>query len=190
MRLDGFKELSTKQQEFVKNNYYLIQAFLERDSQASILSIEAKEDLLSYLHLSICSSAMKFEEERGFKPSTYIWGGFSLALSHYFEDKKRERRLLTIEYEENSEIVEKYINKKCKYIASEKIYDLICKVDLKDIERRIVDMYYGESNLSYFEISQKIGMSKENVRKIMNKAISKIRFYIISCGIGISDFIT
>ena len=57
------------------------------------LSQQEIEEFISYMHISLCSSAMKFDEEQGFKPSTYVWGGFSLSLINYLEDKSRESRL-------------------------------------------------------------------------------------------------
>lgn len=184
------KPLTYEQKIFVKKNISMIESFMDKEEKIKKLNEEEKDELKSWLFESICYSSQKFEVEKGFKPSTYIWGGFNLTLNNFLVNSKKDSRTAYTDGDLIIDYVDKNIKKNKNALESEKIFDLIDNTEilLSDKEKKMLSLYYVKGINSFKKIADVTGYSKERIRQIVVRGINKIRRYVNEENVEIEDF--
>ena len=143
-------------------------------------------DLISEGSMALLRATEKFDCSRGFKFSTYacraIFKGFLRAAKQNY----RYRRLFPIQLENTLEIrrpQEQYLERD---EAHEDMVDEIHTIirdnlaELSDIEMKVMRMRFSlndtqPSPMTLKQVGQQLGLTKERIRQIQNKALEKLR---------------
>jgi len=126
----------------------------------------------------------KFNVDRGFKFSTYACRAILKAFSRTAMKHSRHRTRFPVEFEPDLEKSD-WIDKKRDVVEEDCIDELKQIVDrnladLSDTEQTVIRRRFNwqqaeESPLTLEEVGKIIGVTKERVRQIQNKALAKIR---------------
>lgn len=145
-------------------------------------------DLISEGNMALMRSVDKFDCGRGFKFSTYACRAILKAFSRQGMKLSRYRQRFPAEFDpalEQSDYLETLREQHNKERADE-VRDIVLQNDaeLSDIERKVIDHRFGVGSspdstprrtLTLEQVGQIIGVTKERVRQIQNKALIKIR---------------
>jgi len=169
--------LNQEQQKLIKNNYGLVKDFVTRSLIAHKIPSSLRDDFISEALWRFCISALKFEEERGFQFSTYAYGGFEFSLKKILSKKNQDDIIeelvedIPIDYKFKHDFLEKFIE----------------ELDLPEQEIKMIkDRFYN--SLTFRELGEKYGYTKQNAHLIMIKILKKIHRKIISEDLKIEDF--
>ena len=175
-------KLDEKKRKLVERNIGLVRTFCKKSIKNGKVPVHKKEEFLSDLNYRYCKSALKYNEEMGFKFSTFAYGGFNFCI----DDLKRNRKKVdTVPFdEEKGERIEDKNN-----IVDKELLKIFFKdSNLSNIEKRVLILYYY-NNLSFSKIGEKYSYNKEKVRRIRNKTIKKLIKYSKKKDFKIEDFI-
>jgi RNA polymerase sigma factor (sigma-70 family) len=177
-------KLTEKQKQLITDNYPLVDDFLYKTFRNYNIPQNLHDPFASDVRWKFCLAARKFDKSKGFKFSTYAYGGFKFALKNILQTQDKY-------------IVESYIySKKTEKIAlinsGEKIEinfldNCIKKSFLTKKERDMLYEYYY-SNLSYREVGERHGLKKERSRTTIKEALIKIKEYIEDSNLEMEDF--
>ncbi len=143
-------------------------------------------DLVSEGNMALLRAVDKFDCERGFKFSTYGCRAILKAFSRQGMKLSKYRQRFPTDFDpklERSDYLETKRAESVRDTASEvrRIVDEN-RADLSEIERTIIEHRFGfddrlrnEKPMTLEQIGQIIGVTKERVRQIQNKALDKIR---------------
>ncbi len=142
-------------------------------------------DLVSEGNMALLRAVDKFDAGRGFKFSTYACRAILKAFSRQGMKLSKYRQRFPTDFDpklERSNFLEEKRTEVQKDTADEvKQIVLANRADLTDIERTIIDYRFGideepmDKPMTLEQIGQIIGVTKERVRQIQNKALDKIR---------------
>jgi len=145
----------------------------DKDLEGSI-PYYLRDDFVSDLALRFCTSAIKFDEEMGFKFSTYAYGGFYLCC----RDIRTKYKLL---YQKNNFLsqddVWDFLNSTSVDVEDfeeEVLFDIINKAKLNEREMMILRGHYLEGR-SMAKVGREIGLSRERISQILKGVLRKIR---------------
>ena len=168
--------LSEEQRKLIEDNYCLVEDFIEESIKENKIPDELVDEFVSETLWKFCISALKFEDELGFKFSTYAYGGFYFSLKNILS-KNNEK------YENN---LDKEIKIESK-IEYDFLKEFINKCDLKEKELNVIeDRFYN--NLTFKDIGKKYGFSKQYARVIVSKILKKIHKKAIADDLSMTDF--
>lgn len=142
-------------------------------------------DLVSEGNMALLRAVDKFDVGRGFKFSTYACRAIIKAFSRQGMKLSKYRQRFPTDFDpklERSDYLERKREEYKKDAAEElrSIYDEN-SAELSEIERRVIDYRFGLEHeivgkpLTLEQIGQIIGVTKERVRQIQNKALVKMR---------------
>jgi len=141
-------------------------------------------EIVSEGNMALLRAVDKFNVDRGFKFSTYACRAILKAFSRTAMKHSRHRTRFPVEFEPDLEKSD-WIDKKRDVVEEDCIDELKQIVDrnladLSDTEQTVIRrrfnwMQKDESPLTLEEVGQIIGVTKERVRQIQNKALTKIR---------------
>ena len=176
-------KLTVEQQKLITNNYGLLRGFINKSIDNKDIPQHLIDEFISDMFYKFCISALKFEEDSGFKFSTYAYGGFRFGVKEILQ--KKEKRL---DFSDNYDKIGNDIeHEDVPNLETDVLYDFIEKSELELREKSMIEDYYYD-NLSMIKISEKHEMTKENVRLILKKAVRKLKFTAIDKKIHIEDF--
>jgi RNA polymerase sigma factor (sigma-70 family) len=145
-------------------------------------------DLVSEGNMALMRSVDKFDCERGFKFSTYACRAILKSFSRQGMKNARYRQRFPTEFDpafEKSDHLEKLRASHVEESAMEvKHIVLNNEAELSDVELAVLEHRFGVSDskeeepkraLTLEQVGQIIGVTKERVRQIQNKALAKIR---------------
>jgi RNA polymerase sigma factor (sigma-70 family) len=173
-RFEHFREY------LVRTNLALVLAMAKRTRLGDVDFAE----IVSEGNMALIRAVDKFNVERGFKFSTYACRAILKAFSRTASKSSRHRTRFPVEFEPEMEksdwtdrrrdAVEEDCIDELKAIVDRNLADL-SQVEETVIRRRFNWKQEEESPLTLEEVGQIIGVTKERVRQIQNKALLKIR---------------
>jgi RNA polymerase primary sigma factor len=141
-------------------------------------------EIVSEGNMALIRAVDKFNVDRGFKFSTYACRAILKAFSRTAMKHSRHRIRFPVEFEPDMEKSD-WIDKKRDVVEEDCIDELKQIVDrnladLSDTEQTVIRRRFNwmqkeENPLTLEEVGQIIGVTKERVRQIQNKALAKIR---------------
>jgi RNA polymerase sigma factor (sigma-70 family) len=173
-RFEHFREYLTR------TNLALVLAMAKRTRLGDIDFAE----VVSEGNMALLRAVDKFNVDRGFKFSTYACRAILKAFSRTALKHSRHRTRFPVEFEPDLEksdwsdrrrdAIEEDCVDELKQIVDRNLADL-SQVEQTVIKRRFNWEQADETPLTLEEVGQIIGVTKERVRQIQNKALAKIR---------------
>jgi RNA polymerase sigma factor (sigma-70 family) len=173
-RFEHFREY------LVRTNLALVLAMAKRTRLGDVDFAE----IVSEGNMALIRAVDKFNVDRGFKFSTYACRAILKAFSRTALKSSRHRTRFPVEFEPEMEksdwtdrrrdAVEEDCIDELKAIVDRNLADL-SQVEETVIRRRFNWEQQEDSPLTLEEVGQIIGVTKERVRQIQNKALAKIR---------------
>jgi len=173
-RFEHFREY------LVRTNLALVLAMAKRTRLGDVDFAE----VVSEGNMALIRAVDKFNVDRGFKFSTYACRAILKAFSRTALKSSRHKMRFPVEFEPDMErsdwqdrrrgAVEEDCIDELKAIVSRNLAEL-SDVEATVIRRRFNWEQEAESPLTLEEVGQIIGVTKERVRQIQNKALAKIR---------------
>ena len=142
-------------------------------------------DLIGEGNMALMRSVDKFDCGRGFKFSTYACRAILKAFSRFGIKLVKHRQRFPSEFDpefERSNHLETVREQHARDTAAE-VRHLVdsTRADLSDVERKVIghrfglDAPIGSPSLTLEQVGQMIGVTKERVRQIQNRALEKLR---------------
>jgi len=173
-RFEHFREY------LVRTNLALVLAMAKRTRLGDVDFAE----VVSEGNMALIRAVDKFNVDRGFKFSTYACRAILKAFSRTALKSSRHKMRFPVEFEPDMEksdwqdrrrdAVEEDCIDELKAIVSRNLAEL-SDVEATVIRRRFNWEQEGDNPLTLEEVGQIIGVTKERVRQIQNKALAKIR---------------
>ncbi len=173
-RFEHFREY------LVRTNLALVLAMAKRTRLGDVDFAE----IVSEGNMALIRAVDKFDVERGFKFSTYACRAILKAFSRTSMKASKYRTRFPIEFEPDYEKSD-WQDKRRDAVEDDCIDELKAIVDrnladLSSIEQTVIKRRFNwqqaeETPLTLEEVGQIIGVTKERVRQIQNKALAKIR---------------
>jgi len=173
-RFEHFREY------LVRTNLALVLAMAKRTRLGQVDFAE----IVSEGNMALLRAVDKFNVERGFKFSTYACRAILKAFSRTAMKASRHRTRFPVEFEPDleksdwadrrRETIEEECVDELKHIIDRNLADLT-NVEQTVIRRRFNWQEQAESPLTLEEVGRIIGVTKERVRQIQNKALAKIK---------------
>jgi RNA polymerase primary sigma factor len=164
----------------VRTNLALVLAMAKRTRLGDVDFAE----IVSEGNMALIRAVDKFSVDRGFKFSTYACRAILKAFSRTAMKHNRHRTRFPVEFEPDYEQSD-WVDKKRDVVEEDCIDELKQIVDrnladLSDTEQTVIRRRFNwqqqeESPLTLEEVGKIIGVTKERVRQIQNKALAKIR---------------
>ncbi|HVT89609.1 MAG TPA: sigma-70 family RNA polymerase sigma factor [Tepidisphaeraceae bacterium] len=164
----------------VRTNLALVLAMAKRTRLGDVDFAE----IVSEGNMALLRAVDKFNVDRGFKFSTYACRAILKAFSRTAMKHSRHRTRFPVEFEPDLEKSD-WIDKKRDVVEEDCIDELKQIVDrnladLSDTEQTVIRRRFNwqqaeETPLTLEEVGKIIGVTKERVRQIQNKALTKIR---------------
>ncbi len=178
--LEWHRKFEHVREYLVRTNLALVLAMAKR-FRVSELDFA---DVVSEGNMALLRAVDKFDVDRGFKFSTYACRAILKAFSRTAMKTSRHRMRFPVEFEPDFEKSD-WQEKRHEAVAEDCIDELKVIVDhnladLSDIEHTVIRRRFNwkqadESALTLDALGQIIGVTKERVRQIQNKALAKIR---------------
>jgi RNA polymerase sigma factor (sigma-70 family) len=173
-RFEHFREY------LVRTNLALVLAMAKRTRLGDVDFAE----IVSEGNMALIRAVDKFSVDRGFKFSTYACRAILKAFSRASMKHSRHRTRFPVEFEPDLEKSD-WIDKKRDQVEEDCVDELKQIVDrnladLSDVEQTVIRQRFNwqqqqETPLTLEEVGQIIGVTKERVRQIQNKALLKIK---------------
>lgn len=173
-RFEHFREYLTR------TNLALVLAMAKRVRLGDVDFAE----VVSEGNMALIRAVEKFNVERGFKFSTYACRAILKAFSRTALKSNRYRTRFPVEFEPDLEKSD-WSDRRREQVEEECIDELKAIVennlaDLSNVEQTVIKRRFNwqeqdESSLTLEEVGKIIGVTKERVRQIQNKALAKIK---------------
>ncbi len=173
-RFEHFREY------LVRTNLALVLAMAKRTRLGDVDFAE----IVSEGNMALIRAVDKFSVDRGFKFSTYACRAILKAFSRTAQKHSKQRTRFPVEFDPDMEKSD-WVDKKRDVVEEECIDELKQIVnrnlaELSDTEQTVLRRRFNwqqaeESPLTLEEVGKIIGVTKERVRQIQNKALAKIR---------------
>jgi RNA polymerase primary sigma factor len=189
---DGLtKELGTEFLEWHRK-FEHFREYLTRTNLALVLAMAKRTrlgdvdfaEVVSEGNMALLRAVDKFNVERGFKFSTYACRAILKAFSRTALKSSRYKTRFPVEFEPDYEKSD-WTDRRRDAVQEDCVDELKQIVDrnlaeLSDVEQTVIRRRFNweqhdESPLTLEEVGQIIGVTKERVRQIQNKALTKIR---------------
>ena len=170
--------------QIAQTNLALVLAMAKRTRMSEV----DFSDLVSEGNMALLRAVDKFDVARGFKFSTYACRAILKAFSRSGVKLSKYRGLFPTDFDPKLEKSD-YMEKKRashEYDCADEVRAIIQdnRADLSDIEQEVIEHRFGVSRekvdpdmgpLTLEQVGRIIGVTKERVRQIQNKALEKIR---------------
>jgi len=169
-------------EQIANTNLALVLAMAKRTRMSEVDFAE----MVSEGNMALLRAVDKFDAERGFKFSTYACRAILKAFSRQGMKQTKHRQRFPAEYDPNlqrSDFLETRRAERVRDDADE-LRRIVVEntADLTDIEREVIEHRFGiqkpfenDKPLTLEQIGKMIGVTKERVRQIQNKALTKLR---------------
>ena len=178
--LDWHQKFEHFREYLVRTNLALVLAMAKRTRLGEVDFAE----VVSEGNMALLRAVDKFSADRGFKFSTYACRAILKAFSRTAMKASKHRTRFPTEFDPDMEKSD-WADKRRDQIADDCIDELKAIVDrnladLSSVEQTVIRRRFNwqqaeESPLTLEEVGKIIGVTKERVRQIQNKALAKIR---------------
>ncbi|MEX2217699.1 MAG: sigma-70 family RNA polymerase sigma factor [Phycisphaerales bacterium] len=182
--LRWYRLADTIREQIAETNLALVLAMAKRTRMSEV----DFADLVSEGNMALLRAVDKFDAGRGYKFSTYACRAILKAFSRQGMKLSKYRQRFPTDFDpklERSNFLETKRNTFEKDAAEEvKRIVLENRADLTDVERTVIEHRFGlesgdgEKPMTLEQVGQIIGVTKERVRQIQNKAMEKIRLQL------------
>jgi RNA polymerase sigma factor (sigma-70 family) len=180
--------MTEKQKRFANKNVWLMYSFIRDKTSEGVIPHYLTDDFISDMALRYCSSAIKFDEGRGFKFSTYAYGGFNMCCENI---KRRKSPSYHKNHFRPRHVVERIIDSvpadSEKHVEEDALCNVIKKAKLNEREMIILKGYYFDG-LSMAKVGCIVGLSKERISQILKKIVGKLKRITKSEKLSLLDF--
>jgi len=142
-------------------------------------------ELVSEGNMALLRAVEKFDAARGFKFSTYACRAILKAFSRIALKTSRYRQAFPAEFDPSMEKSNYQETRRAEVVvdATEELQRILGdnRTELSDVERKVIQSRFGISAgqeaeaMTLEEVGHVIGVTKERVRQIQNKALEKLR---------------
>ena len=168
-------------EQIAETNLALVLAMAKRTRMSEV----DFADLVSEGNMALLRAVDKFDAGRGFKFSTYACRAILKAFSRQGMKLSKYRQRFPTDFDpklERSNFVETK-RADCEKDAADEVRRIVLnnQADLTDVERTVIEHRFGlesgehDKPMTLEQVGQIIGVTKERVRQIQNKAMEKIR---------------
>jgi RNA polymerase primary sigma factor len=175
-----FERMEHLREYLVRTNLALVLAMAKRTRLGDVDFAE----ILSEGNMALLRAIEKFNVDRGFKFSTYACRAILKAFSRTAQKHSRYRTRFPVEFDPDYEKSD-YVDRKRDNVEDDLVNELKSIVDrnlaeLSDVEQTVLRNRFNwqqerPAALTLEEVGEIIGVTKERVRQIQNKALAKIR---------------
>jgi RNA polymerase sigma factor (sigma-70 family) len=151
-------------------------------------------DLVSEGNMALLRAVDKFDAGRGYKFSTYACRAILKAFSRQGMKLSKYRQRFPTDFDPKLEKSNFLETKRSTFEkdAAEAVKQIVLenRAELTDVERTVIEHRFGlesgeqEKPMTLEQVGQIIGVTKERVRQIQNKAMEKIRLVLESSFLG------
>jgi hypothetical protein len=178
-------ELTEKQKELADKNYKLVKNFINVNLNQQEIPTCMREEFISDILWRFCISASKFEEDRGFKFSTFAKGGFSMGKRDILGRKIRAFKKHGFVPEKN--IDKNEAKKEYEEVNGELLQHLIDNDKLTQLEKDMLSDYYI-NDFTLAQLGKKYHFTREWCRLVIKKGLQKLQKVIKEKKMQIEDF--
>jgi RNA polymerase sigma factor (sigma-70 family) len=180
-------------EQIAETNLALVLAMAKRTRMSEV----DFADLVSEGNMALLRAVDKFDAGRGFKFSTYACRAILKAFSRQGMKLSKYRQRFPTDFDpklEKSNFLETK-REDFERDAAEEVKQIVLdnRADLTEVERTVIEHRFGletgenEKPMTLEQVGQIIGVTKERVRQIQNKAMEKIRFELEANFLGTGE---
>ncbi|MEL6739732.1 MAG: sigma-70 family RNA polymerase sigma factor [Planctomycetota bacterium] len=168
-------------EQIAETNLALVLAMAKRTRMSEV----DFADLVSEGNMALLRAVDKFDAGRGFKFSTYACRAILKAFSRQGMKLSKYRQRFPTDFDPKLEKSNYLETKRADFErdAADEVRRIVLdnRADLTDVERTVIEHRFGlesgtyEKPMTLEQVGQIIGVTKERVRQIQNKAMEKIR---------------
>lgn len=179
--LRWFRKSDLVREQIANTNLALVLAMAKRTRMSEV----DFADLVSEGNMALLRAVDKFDAGRGYKFSTYACRAILKAFSRQGMKLSKYRQRFPTDFDPKLE-KSNYLETKRSVFekdAAEEVKRIVLsnRADLTDVERTVIEHRFGlesgelDKPMTLEQVGQIIGVTKERVRQIQNKAMEKIR---------------
>lgn len=177
-------------EQIAETNLALVLAMAKRTRMSEV----DFADLVSEGNMALLRAVDKFDAGRGYKFSTYACRAILKAFSRQGMKLSKYRQRFPTDFDPKLEKSNFLETKRASFEkdAADEVRQIVMdnRADLSDVERTVIEHRFGletdggEKPMTLEQVGQIIGVTKERVRQIQNKAMEKIRAELESKFLG------
>lgn len=173
----------TIRDHIVEQNMGLVYAMLSRYRRALPSSQEPRampdDELVSDAQLALVNAVVRFNPTRGFRFSTYACSAIAHSLMYRGKVENRRRRWFPVQHDETLD-TPVFPDDPNQELYAERLHAALDSnsAELTDLESEILDQRFpfdSRKRMTLRELGRAMGVSKERVRQIQNRALRKLR---------------
>ncbi|MBL8763575.1 MAG: sigma-70 family RNA polymerase sigma factor [Phycisphaerae bacterium] len=188
--LRWYRKSDLVRQQIANTNLALVLAMAKRTRMSEV----DFADLVSEGNMALLRAVDKFDAGRGYKFSTYACRAILKAFSRQGMKLSKYRQRFPTDFDPKLERSNFLETKRATFEkdAAEEVRRIVLsnRAELTDVERTVIEHRFGlesgdaEKPMTLEQVGQIIGVTKERVRQIQNKAMEKIRLELESKFLG------
>ena len=177
-------------EQIAETNLALVLAMAKRTRMSEV----DFADLVSEGNMALLRAVDKFDAGRGYKFSTYACRAILKAFSRQGMKLSKYRSRFPTDFDPKLERSDFLETKRAEFEkdAADEVRRIVMdnRADLTDVERTVIEHRFGlesgstEKPMTLEQVGQIIGVTKERVRQIQNKAMEKIRVELEAAFLG------
>ncbi|MEQ8843722.1 MAG: sigma-70 family RNA polymerase sigma factor [Phycisphaerales bacterium] len=177
-------------EQIAETNLALVLAMAKRTRMSEV----DFADLVSEGNMALLRAVDKFDAGRGYKFSTYACRAILKAFSRQGMKLSKYRQRFPTDFDPKLEKSNYLETKRADFErdAAEEVKRIVMdnRADLTDVERTVIEHRFGlesgeEKPMTLEQVGQIIGVTKERVRQIQNKAMEKLRLELEANFLGL-----
>ena len=191
--LKWFRKSDQIREQIAETNLALVLAMAKRTRMSEV----DFADLVSEGNMALLRAVDKFDAGRGYKFSTYACRAILKAFSRQGMKLSKYRQRFPTDFDPKLERSNYLEIKRTSFEkdAADEVRRIVTenRADLTDVERTVIEHRFGLENveaekpMTLEQVGQIIGVTKERVRQIQNKAMEKIRLQLEAHFLGNKD---
>ncbi len=189
--LGWYRRAEVIREQIAETNLALVLAMAKRTRMSEV----DFADLVSEGNMALLRAVDKFDAGRGYKFSTYACRAILKAFSRQGMKLSKYRQRFPTDFDPKLERSNFLETKRADFEkdAAEEVKRIVLenRADLTDVERTVIEHRFGlettesEKPMTLEQVGQIIGVTKERVRQIQNKAMEKIRVELEAKFLGV-----